>query len=120
MPDKDIGAGGVNGGVFDLMYDNDECQQAIAKQYPSAVFEDASDIVHEERFSVQIDDVSPDEYHKWLVMSGGAAASLGINMLLMGLNKGDKEKIVGWVKDKKANERKLHERPTSKTLRLMP
>ena len=41
--------------MHELIYAGNEVRQLLEKEYPDAKFEDASDMIHEERFSIDID-----------------------------------------------------------------
>jgi len=48
--------------MTELVYDNKEIEKIILKKYSKAIIEDASDYIHEERFSVSIENVSKEEF----------------------------------------------------------
>lgn len=61
--------------MYDLVYDGgfyDEVKQA----FPSAKIEDASDFIHEGRFSVELPDDKRREYLKFIIAQGIAPTSL--------------------------------------------
>ena len=82
----------------DLIYAG--VQDIIKKKYPTAVFIDASDCVHEDRFEVEVIDIESDDWWKFCVESGIAYCSLGFRLRL-GSNKKFIEKVKVWSKDTK-------------------
>lgn len=63
----------------DLIYD-DSAMVDIKAQYPTAIFEDASDEVHGGRFQVEIPDIPEDEWWEFCVKTGIAIVSLGFQL----------------------------------------
>jgi hypothetical protein len=57
------------GGIHDLIC-ADEARSEFEKLFPAAKFEDASDDIHESRFSVEIPDLPMDDYFKELLKHG--------------------------------------------------
>ncbi|MHC4644205.1 MAG: hypothetical protein ACYTBJ_01790 [Planctomycetota bacterium] len=68
----------------DLIYASDEAIPALKEKYPSALFADASDMVHEERFSIVIPDKDFDqrEYYRFMIREGLALVSLNIQLAM--------------------------------------
>jgi len=61
--------------MMDLIYLNDRFQydtikECLKKEFPNAQIEDASDDVHEYRFSITMPDEKRDEYNKFVLKTG--------------------------------------------------
>lgn len=70
--------------MTDLIYAEDGAIPVLKAKYPTAVFDDASDMVHEERFSITIPDEEFDqrEYYRFLIAEGLALVSLNLQLAL--------------------------------------
>ncbi len=60
----------------------DQAQSAIRGQFPSAVFGDASDFIHEYRFEVSIEPCLRDTFYVFAIQEGLALACLGFQMMI--------------------------------------
>lgn len=71
--------------MYDLIYSGRNAWETIKKQYPEAKIEDASDMVHRERFSVTLDEKGFDEneYFKFLICSGLSQVSFSFKMSMV-------------------------------------
>lgn len=81
----------------ELVYCDQACVE-IKEKFPQAVFEDASDIVHEERQAVTIPGIDKLEFYEWAVKNGWADLCIGFNVLL----RTDKEflaRVKQWLKE---------------------
>ena len=61
----------------ELIYAGLKVEKLIRKKYPQAIIEDESDYIHEERFEVEIDDVSQEEFYSFAEENGFIRACLG-------------------------------------------
>ena len=80
--------------MFDLIYTADDARDVMRKEYPEARFQDASDMIHEERFSFEVPDEGFDlrRYYRHLIRNGLALVSLNFQM---GLSiPGDNQNII--------------------------
>jgi hypothetical protein len=74
---------------MDLLYvvraEYDELRREVACDWPTAKLEDASDFIHEGRFSVTWDNDGPAEaaWWKWLIEVGAAMCSLNCQMAML-------------------------------------
>lgn len=74
--------------MFDLLYVGnkkgyDRLWRAIKRKYPTAILEDASDMVHPYRFSVQIDTLSEDDWLVTAFLNGFPMCSLSFQLAVM-------------------------------------
>jgi hypothetical protein len=90
----------------DLIYAEDEVAKIISARYPSAVFEDASDMVHEERFGVKVSDVAEEEWFEFLVKAGIATVSLNVQLAMR--IPGKSQDALKVVVEKLKEEKRLH------------
>jgi hypothetical protein len=67
--------------IYDLIYCDIAEAQDLLNKYPNAKIEDASDEVHEDRFSIRIDDTYRN-YYKNLILTGVALSSLSLQMAM--------------------------------------
>lgn len=49
--------------MYDLVYDTQETASKVKEKFPEAIIEDASDFVHEHRFSVELPDEKELEFY---------------------------------------------------------
>jgi len=66
----------------ELIYDNEETIDIIRMAYPHAKFEDARDMIHDERFEVLFGDDGPttDEFYRFACREGFARGILGFEL----------------------------------------
>jgi len=83
----------------ELIYAGKNVEQLIRKEFPTVKIVDASDIVHRERFEIELD-VEKKKFYHFAIRNGFAGACFVFLCKLM--NK-DKE-IESWVKEAKNNE----------------
>lgn len=82
MPEKTVG--------YDLLYvDPEEYSKlwtAVATAWPQAVLEDASDYIHDRRFSVEFKDdmLLRTDWWRWLLVEGAHGCSLNFTMSKIG------------------------------------
>jgi len=93
--------------MYDLIYADYNAQEILEKKYPNAKFEDASDEIHRNRFSVDIEEKECDEkdYLKFLLESGLFPVSF--NFQLMKISKEHIHKINDAVKELKKEKPEL-------------
>lgn len=65
--------------MYDLIYADQLARERLQKIYPHATFENASDFIHEERFSIEVD-VEIGAYRLVLLEEGLALESLNFQM----------------------------------------
>lgn len=79
----------------DLIYSGDENyksdQTEILKWFPNAIFTDASDCIHEGRFSVKLEDTDKELWQRFLISSGLGELSLGFQLETMAREESCKE-----------------------------
>lgn len=63
----------------ELVYDR-EAWPFIKETWPQATFEDASDSIHEGRFSVTIPDITPMDFYPAIMLEGWAEACFGFEL----------------------------------------
>ncbi|KKN98519.1 hypothetical protein LCGC14_0146300 [marine sediment metagenome] len=80
--------------IEELVY-NPRVRQEITKLWPKATFEDASDMVHEGRFSVKIQDIEEDEFYEKAVKEGWSVVCLGFMLRIK--DEEFKRKVEGWL-----------------------
>ncbi len=72
--------------MYDLIYAGDEhyklIQTELRERFPDAIFEDASDMIHEGRFSIEVD-VPTDEYRQAILDLCLPLISLNFQMFMM-------------------------------------
>ncbi|MBU1026415.1 MAG: hypothetical protein KKA31_01650 [Candidatus Margulisbacteria bacterium] len=67
--------------MYDLLYCSGEPQKELKEKFPDAVFEDASDFVHEHRFSIRTE-TKTEDYRRTILKLGLADISLNFQMWL--------------------------------------
>lgn len=65
--------------MFDLIYD-EAAEPDLRAAFPNAQFADASDFLHEGRFSIRLPDEAMEEYLKVLILKGWAADSITVQI----------------------------------------
>jgi hypothetical protein len=87
--------------MYDLIYGGNEYKEELKALFPNAKFEDASDEVHEDRISIEIDDNVFDEkdYWKKICLNGFLELSLGVKMAALENQKEFKEEFEKWKKE---------------------
>jgi len=81
--------------MYDLIYANPAAQIVMEKVFPQASFEDASDFVHEERFSILVD-MPEEDYYLKLLDVGLALNSFAFQLWMCENPKECKELIESW------------------------
>lgn len=76
--------------MYDLIYADYKVREIVKTKFPTAKFEDASDGIHQERFSIEMDGDISDEYIEFMISKALALCSLSINLMLSGDEKGRK------------------------------
>jgi hypothetical protein len=66
----------------ELVYGPISVQDLIRSKWPDAVFNDASDIVHTERFEVKIPGVTEDGFYPFAIKEGFARACFALELML--------------------------------------
>lgn len=73
--------------IYDLIYAGEhrkELEGIVENAYPQAKLEDASDYIHEGRFSVQLEDIEQDDWLLFVMVEGILDISLISQMERMG------------------------------------
>ena len=93
--------------MYDLIYADYKAQEILEKRYPNAKFEDASDEIHHERFSIDIKESEYNErdYLKFLLESG--LYSVSFDFQLMKVSKEYVHKINNAAKELKKEKPEL-------------
>lgn len=81
--------------LYDLIYANADGRKAMGKSFPQASFEDASDFIHEERFSILVN-MPTEEYYLKLLDVGIALCSLNFQLWMHENTEECKELIKKW------------------------
>jgi len=81
----------------ELVYGGEQIERIIKKKYPSAKIRDASDYVHPERFEVEIEGISEEEFYRFAIRSGFAKLCFIFCCKLMMRDKTAKR----WIKENK-------------------
>ncbi len=72
--------------MYDLIYVGDEqytlAQTELRERFPDAILEDASDYIHEGRFSIEVD-VPTEEYRQAILDLGLAMISFDFQLFMM-------------------------------------
>ena len=87
--------------MIDLVY-CDAPQGILAKRFPDAKIEDASDWLHPERFSIELNDSLKDDYFKFIIKEGYGEASIGVQIML--LDKDTRSQLKKYLDDIKAEQ----------------
>lgn len=93
--------------MYDLIYADYKAREILEKKYPNAKFEDASDEVHRERFSIDIKESEYNEkdYLRFLLESG--LFPLSFDFQLMKASKEHAHKITKILKELKKEKPEL-------------
>ena len=93
--------------MYDLIYADYKAREILEKRYPNAKFEDASDEIHHERFSIDIKESEHNErdYLKFLLESG--LYSVSFDFQLMKVSKEHVHKINNAAKELKKEKPEL-------------
>ena len=86
--------------MYDLIYGGRTYTQELKNLFPNATIEDASDFIHEDRISVQIE-MDEKEYFRIIFLNG-----FGNMSLQLGLIKADPERtteLLNWLQEWKQN-----------------
>lgn len=71
--------------MYELIYGSSEIQAIIKKKFPNAIFKDASDEIHPERFEVTFAEDSEefeDKFYVFAIKTGFASYCFGFQLLL--------------------------------------
>lgn len=83
---------------MELIYDGEEVLQIVKAEYPTAVFKDASDDVHSERFEVEFPEGTIiEDFWKFAIRKGFAYSCFGFQMNLR-MEPGFATKMLEYVK----------------------
>ena len=84
----------------DLIYGGDDYKKELSEIFPSAVFEDASDDIHRDRISLEVD-IEQDEYLRLIAFNGFVNMSLCAQLFFMDKDNKNKIKslIDNWKRD---------------------
>jgi hypothetical protein len=74
--------------VHELIYCEDEKEYTelsalIGREWPNAVFEDGSDMVHEHRFAITIAGIETDDFFRFAIIKKFALSCLGFQLIKM-------------------------------------
>jgi hypothetical protein len=88
---------------YELVYlpYNGEDMENLHKKFPTAHFSDASDYIHENRFTIEVENISKKEFLKGLLQTGIWEACLGLR-LLMGMPGRNKDLLAEILEELKA------------------
>lgn len=69
--------------MYDLIYLDyyGKAPKVLQEIWPEAKIEDASDLIHTERFAIEMDDVEEEEYFKAIIREGMAKFSIGFQSM---------------------------------------
>lgn len=81
--------------MYELVYDSIIIQEVIRKQFPTAIFEDARDNVHAERFSVEIESIGDDEFYSFAIKDRFVLSCLGFQLRMR--DERYHKQIEGWI-----------------------
>lgn len=68
--------------MYDAIYAGADVRAIVKARYPDGHFEDASDDIHPERFSVEIAGCDEKQYWRFLIEEGIALASLNVGLAM--------------------------------------
>ncbi len=69
----------------ELVYAGKEVEAIVKTRYPDARVKDASDFIHEERFELEIDGVTEDDFYPFAIHEGFARCCLGFELTLQSI-----------------------------------
>ena len=75
--------------MHDLIYGGNEYIDDIKEIFPTAKIEDASDEIHEDRISIEVD-LERKEYFRLIILNGFGQMSLGAHLLI-------KDEVAEWI-----------------------
>jgi hypothetical protein len=78
--------------MYDLIYAGHEVEDIIKAKYPQAKITDASDEIHTERFEMELDGVTEDEFYPFALIKGFAGDCFRIALHLESLKFKDMDK----------------------------
>ena len=58
--------------MTELIYGPNDLWEFIKKKYPKAIYTDASDDIHRERFELELPGTKEDEFYPWAIVNGFA------------------------------------------------
>jgi hypothetical protein len=67
--------------MYDLLYGADEYKDELKKLFPTAKIEDASDEIHDNRISIELE-IEEKEYWKKITLNGFIEMSLNLQMVI--------------------------------------
>lgn len=68
--------------MYDLVYSDNNDRVLVEQRFPDARIEDASDFVHDERFSVELPPEKRREYLVWAIKAGLGGVSFTLQMMV--------------------------------------
>lgn len=83
----------------ELVYDSG-AWPFIQERWPQAVWEDASDFIHEDRFSVTIPGITPADFYPPIMVEGWAEACFGFELSIRLPERHDE--VLSWLEAAKA------------------
>lgn len=66
--------------MHELVYAGSDIEKIIKDKYPQARITDASDYIHTERFDLELEGVSDDEFYPFAISKGFARCCLGFEL----------------------------------------
>jgi hypothetical protein len=82
----------------ELVYAGKDVETLIKQKWPNAVVKDASDMVHEERFDLEISDITEDDFYPFAISEGFADCCMGFELCVQCGDTKDLDRIRGWIK----------------------
>lgn len=84
--------------IYDLLSADAVSRQSLAEKFPKARIEDASDFIHRDRISIELD-VDPVEYFRFLLDAQLAMTSMSFQEKLMGGDPQLKTLVNEWLQE---------------------
>jgi len=82
----------------EIIYDATEATKLILEKFPDAIIEDATDAIHDERFSVTLNNNQKNNFYILALKEGFALNCLCFQLMLMDSKANNGEKIKEWMK----------------------
>lgn len=86
----------------ELVYDDKSIEKKILERWPNAVIEDASDDIHPERFNVEIDGVTDDEFYRFALREQFAGSCFKLLLMSKHPNQSIRDMVKGWIESERA------------------
>lgn len=82
--------------MYDLIYGGNKYKEELYELFPTAKFEDASDEIHEDRISIEVD-LEEKDFLRIIILNGFLDLSLHANLFVM--DSDNKDKISSWIEE---------------------